>query len=216
LKLSLSTVIKVAVSVFHLIIVASCILPIRLSSSNGVLPPLSPSVFIETNTSLPSSESPTPGSTETPLPPPGSPSPLPQTGPQSVTIFLIALEDNGNSGKKIGCNDSAVPVEIQLSQPNQAVLLVALETLLAVKSQYYGGSGLYNSLYQSNLKLENLKLENDEAVIHLKGDLKLGGVCDNPRLQAQLEETALQYSTINQVKIFINGIPLDKVLSEEG
>jgi hypothetical protein len=42
----------------------------------------------------------------------------------------------------------------------------------------------------------------------------LGGVCDSPRVQAQLEEIALQFSTVNSVAVFINGEPLDQVLSQ--
>jgi hypothetical protein len=216
LKGSLGKVSITAILVFHLAIVVSCILPFRPSSSNEAFPPPIPSVIINTNTSLPTSEPPIPGSTETPLSQPTSPSLPSGRGTQPVNIFLIALEDNGASGKKIGCNDSVVPVEIQLSQPPQALLRGALEALLAVNTPYYGGSGLYHSLYQSNLKLENLLLDNGEAVIRLKGDLKLGGVCDNPRLQAQLEETALQFSTVHRVKIFINDIPLEEILSGQG
>ncbi len=39
-------------------------------------------------------------------------------------------------------------------------------------------------------------------------------MCDNPRVKAQLEETARQFSTVTSVKYFINGQPLDAALSE--
>jgi Sporulation and spore germination len=135
--------------------------------------------------------------------------------PQMVQIFLVALEDQGISGKKIGCGDSAVPVQMQIP-PTQGVLKAALEALLSVKAQYYGESGLYNALYQSDLQLESATIENGKAVVNLRGTLQLGGECDNPRVAAQLEETVLQFPTVKEAAIFINGKPLYDVLSLRG
>jgi hypothetical protein len=52
-----------------------------------------------------------------------------------------------------------------------------------------------------------------KATIKLSGTLMLGGVCDNPRVKAQLEQTALQFSTVKDVAIFINNVTLDQALS---
>jgi hypothetical protein len=134
---------------------------------------------------------------------------------QSVQIYLIALEDNGQSGQPVGCGDSAIAVTVE-TPPTQEVLKASMESLLSMKEQYYGESGLYNALYQSNLQVESIKLENGKAVIHLVGTLMLGGVCDNPRVKAQLEATALQFSTVQEVSIFINGKSLDEALSLRG
>ncbi len=43
----------------------------------------------------------------------------------------------------------------------------------------------------------------------------LGGVCDAPRLKAQIEQTALQFSPGNEVEVYINDVPLDQVLSQK-
>ncbi len=129
-----------------------------------------------------------------------------------TNIFLIALEDAGQSGDMIGCNDSVIPVAVEI-EPTIAPLTAALETLLSLDEQYYGQSGLYNALYQSALQVEGVNIDNGKAVIHLTGDLQLGGVCDNPRVQAQLEQTARQYETVNAVAITVNGVPLESLLS---
>lgn len=151
----------------------------------------------------------------TQLPP--TQTPTPTTGPsqaaaQTVKIFLIAIGDNGVSGKLVGCGDSAVPVEVQIA-PTSGVLRAALEQLFAIKTQYYGESGLYDSLYQSNLSIASLEIVDGVAEMRLSGNLALGGECDSPRVQAQLEETALQFSTVQSVEIYINDIPLQDVLS---
>jgi hypothetical protein len=176
-----------------------------------------------TPTSIPATAQPLPTNpipSQTPLPtftpiilPPTS---TPSQGATSIKIYLIALEDNGISGKKIGCNDSAVPVFINI-EPTVAVLKASLIELLKLEGKReYGQSGLTNSLYQSHLSIESLNIVNREAIIKLSGTLTSGGVCDDPRIKAQLEETALQFSTIDKVSIFINNIPLDQLLSGRG
>lgn len=127
-------------------------------------------------------------------------------------IYLIAVDDAGQSGELIGCNDSVIPVVVEI-EPTIAPLTAALETLLSIDDQYYGQSGLYNALYQSDLSVEDVDIDNSEAIIHLTGNLQLGGVCDNPRIQAQLEQTALQYDTVDSVMITVNGEPLEALLS---
>ena len=49
--------------------------------------------------------------------------------------------------------------------------------------------------------------------MRLNGTLQLGGVCDNPRVKAQLEQTALQFPTVKSVKYYINDKTLDEALS---
>jgi hypothetical protein len=162
---------------------------------------------LPTNTSIP----PTPLPTLTP-----SVTPTISKGATSVKIFLIAVNDNGVSGKKIGCNDSVVPVLMYID-PTLGVLRASLNELFKMEGQReYGSSGLYNSLYQSHLSIDSLNIVNREAIVKLKGSLSSGGVCDNPRIKAQLEEAALQFKTIDRVSVFINGIPLNQVLSGQG
>ncbi len=134
---------------------------------------------------------------------------------QILQIFLVAIGDNGASGKKIGCGDSLVAVDVVVN-PTVAVLRTSLDELLAIKSEYYGQSGLYNALYQSDLEIEELGLQNGVASIYLKGDLVLGGTCDSPRVEEQLRATALQFSTVSDVEIFINGKPLEELVAGGG
>jgi len=141
--------------------------------------------------------------------------PTEAAGASSIHIYLIALEDNGQSGDQVGCDDSLIPVEVEI-QPTQGVLKAALEALLSVKSQYYGESGLYNALYQSDLQVESVSIDSGKASVYLTGSLKMGGECDTPRIQAQLEKTVLQFPTVTDAAIFVNGVPLPDVLSLKG
>jgi hypothetical protein len=147
---------------------------------------------------------------------PSSPSPSGEnagkTGVNKVKVFLIAIDDNGKSGKKLGTGDSVVPIEVTV-EPTNAPLKAALNKLLSIKDRIYGQSGLYNPLYQSNLILERVTIENGEAKIYLTGNLMLGGVLDNPRVKAQLEEIAFQFTSVQKVSVYINNKELNEVLS---
>ena len=137
-------------------------------------------------------------------------------GPPAFTranIYLIAIEDNGRSGPRIGCGDSVIPVTVEFP-PTTAPLTAALERLLALNDQFFGESGLYNALYQSDLQVESVSVQNGTATIRLTGQLRLSGVCDNPRVEAQIEQTALQFSSVTQVAVFLNGRPLEEALSQ--
>jgi hypothetical protein len=132
-----------------------------------------------------------------------------------VDVFLIALEDGGVSGPAVGCGDSIVPVQMVVPR-TEGILRAALEKLLSMRDQYFGESGLYNAMYQSNLRVDAVRIEDGKATIELSGSLLLGGVCDSPRVQAQLEQTALQFSTVTSVAVFINGVPIEEALSLRG
>lgn len=139
------------------------------------------------------------------------PAPANQSSGFTFTRFyLIAL----NNGGSIGCGDSLVPVTVEIPATH-GILRASLEKLLALRTQFYGESGLYNALYQSNLTIDDVRIDNRIATIRLSGQIVLGGACDSPRVQAQLEQAARQYSTVDQVKIYINGTPLQDVLSEK-
>lgn len=138
----------------------------------------------------------------------------PNQNPQTINIdvALIALEDNGASGKKIGCDDSVVLVEQQIPYTT-GTLRAAIERLLSFGSDPFGENELYNSLASSDLTVDDVVIANGVATIELTGALSIGGVCDAPRMTAQLEETALQFDTVNSVKIMLNGEPLSEALS---
>lgn len=136
----------------------------------------------------------------------------------TYNLILIGLEDKKLGGKAIGCGDTVVPViqtsKLKSNSPLEEKLNEAYLTLLGFKENKYESMGYLNSLGNSNLKLDSLEIKDgQEAIIKLSGELSMGGACDNPRIQAQLEETAWQFKEIQKINIQINGEPLDKVLS---
>jgi hypothetical protein len=134
-------------------------------------------------------------------------------GVNQVLIFMVAVGDDGRSGKRIGCNDSIIPITLQI-EPTPAPLRAALTQLLAVKTQNYGESGLFNALYQSDLRIDSLSIVDRRATVNLSGTLQISGACDAPRVQAQIEETVRQFATISSADIFVNGVRLADALSQ--
>jgi hypothetical protein len=129
-----------------------------------------------------------------------------------VKVYLVAIGDEGKAGKAIGCGDSLVAVERQI-QPTSEPLKAAYQELLSIHDREYGQSGLYNALYQCDLKVDSVTLASGKATVRLSGKTVLGGECDNPRVGAQLTEIALQFPTVKEVAVLVNGAPLAQWLS---
>jgi len=130
-----------------------------------------------------------------------------------VKLFLVALEDNGKSGKQIGCGDSLVSVDTTVNDID--LIKGSLTKLLSIKEQNYGESGLYNALYQSSLTIEDIKDDRNAGMIsiYLTGNYKLGGTCDAPRFEEQLTATAAQFN--KPITIYLNGKLLSEALSQK-
>ena len=142
-----------------------------------------------------------------------------EENPPYVNIYLVAIEDNGKSGKLIGCGDSLVGAQVKYGLARGAdTAKDTLTKLFAVKDQYYGESGLYNALYQSDLKVDSLTVDaNKKATLKLSGAMMLGGVCDNPRFEEQIRATVLQFKDLyTDIEIFVNDKPLKELLSGQG
>ncbi|MCI0474965.1 MAG: hypothetical protein L0Y55_01845, partial [Anaerolineales bacterium] len=155
--------------------------PTRALAPTIVLPtniapmPLATNPPLPTNTPLPTL-APTPSVKATP-----TRAPVVPAGSMRVKIFMIALNDSGKLGKKIGCDDSVVAVERMIPVTN-AVLRASLNELLSIREPEYGQSGLHNALASSTLKVDDVAIVAGRAMIYLSGNLVLGGTCDNPRV----------------------------------
>ena len=150
-----------------------------------------------------------------PASPPPTQEPTPtglpeQTGP--LTIYYVAVGDNGVSGPRIGCGDSLVATTTAPVRFTDQVG-PSVGTLLANKSRDVGLSGLVNVLYQSTLTYLGGELNGSTITIWLSGQFMLAGVCDIPRAKAQLEYTAMAASGATSAQVFVNGRPIDEVLS---
>ncbi|QXQ12262.1 GerMN domain-containing protein [Paeniglutamicibacter sp. Y32M11] len=104
----------------------------------------------------------------------------------------------------IGCGDSIVATTTGLVIYTDRVE-AAISSLLDTKDAHLGQSGLVNSLADSNLSYVSSSVSSGTVTVELTGELRSGGICDNPRIIAQLEYTAMMAADVPQAKILVNG-----------
>jgi len=122
----------------------------------------------------------------------------------SIKVYLVALNDDGKTGKKIGCGDSLIAVS-RFIQPTAAPLTAALQELLSTPPQADGPQELENFWKGRNLRVKSVAIRTGTATIHISGEVFVAGVCDIPRIESQIEETARQFPNVKKVKVFLGG-----------
>jgi hypothetical protein len=160
----------------------------------------------------PAAAVPTTGSTPPVSTAPGSTSPGTGTGEAGAgtAVYYVALDDGGTSGVRFGCNDSLVAVhqaDSSISEPLQAAMSRLLSGPGAPPA-----SGLYNALSASSLQYVSGYLDGTTVVVNLTGAVQPGGVCDLPRIEAQLTHTAVTAVGAVRAEIYVSGVPLAEVL----
>ena len=127
----------------------------------------------------------------------------PEPMPQEMTFetYLVARAPTDAEGEQIGCEDVLVASSQTATQDGHP-LRVALNALFATAAT----DSLDNAV--EGLSVGDVTVEDGTATVQLAGDLNLGGVCDHPRVEAQLKRTALQFADVDSVAFFINGEPL--------
>lgn len=121
---------------------------------------------------------------------------------QPVKVYLVAVGDEGRTGKKIGCGDSLIAVTHAIKKTT-APLTAVIRELLSTPQHPDGSPNLENFWKGRNLKVRSVSLRNGTATIQISGEVFVAGICDEPRIQSQIEETARQFPTVKKVKVFI-------------
>jgi hypothetical protein len=131
-------------------------------------------------------------------------------GSALATAYLIALGDNGQSGILVGCQDSLIAITIPIwpTGSTEERIEVTLSVLLSYHDEYFGESGLYNALYRNTATVDSVTVAGGVATVNLTGTIPSGGVCDDPRIVGQLEQTVLAVPGITDVVLRLNGQPL--------
>lgn len=138
------------------------------------------------------------------------------TRTSKVQVYVIALHDQDTppSQSAAGCGGNVVPLDVDLPAPAPA-LEGALSALLNLQ-QGAEARDLYNALAHSPLKIERIDRTGPEVRVYLSGYVEIGGDCDGPRIVAQLTRTALQFHDLQHARFFLDGKPLESVLSGKG
>jgi hypothetical protein len=149
-----------------------------------------------------------------PAAPTPSPSPSGNAASQTVTAYYVLLDDGGRNGVRFGCNDSLVGVAHTSSGPKDP-LPAAVRTLLDVPDEGATPTPspeVYNALSGSDLKFLSGSFDGTTVTVYLAGTLSMGGVCDVPRVEAQLTQTAVSAVGAIRAEIYVNGRSLTETL----
>ena len=122
---------------------------------------------------------------------------------REVKVYLVALDDKGKRGRRIGCDDSLVAVTRTVAAAGTP-LKAAVEELLAVPREFEGGLGNYWA--GEGLRVRSVLVNRSGvATIRVEGTLPVAGVCDQPRIEEQIKATARQFRGVRSVRVLLNG-----------
>ncbi len=133
---------------------------------------------------------------------------------KKTVVYMVKMEDNGKSANSIqvGCGDSVVPVDSTVGyQYNKtdavASVNAALTNLFGTTADQFKAQNLQNTLAATNslLTVKSVEKNGNNLIAHLKGKFSFGGVCDMPRVKAQVEETIKKAALGNTFTIDYNG-----------
>lgn len=125
---------------------------------------------------------------------------VPVQATQEINVYLVAVDDHGKKGKKIGCGDSLIPVKRTINATG-APLKAALDELVSIPHEDNGGLGNY--VFGPELKVKSVSISKGTATIRFSGQISVAGVCDEPRITEQIKATAMQFHTVKRVKVFV-------------
>lgn len=145
--------------------------------------------------------------------PPAS-SPAGPTTTAALSIYYVAVGDQGQSGPEIGCGDSLISTQ-SAPQTFTDKVKAALELLLGDKSADYGQTGLRNAVADSMLRFVSSSVSGDIVIVNLSGRISSGGTCDDPRIIEQISRTASTAAGVDAARILVNGIPINVLLGEK-
>lgn len=127
-----------------------------------------------------------------------------KVGTQTISIALLDVEYEGEPTR--GC-DRVVLVDREIPATSKP-LTGALNELFALEG--VDTEGYYNFIANTKdtLTFDHATVEDGVASVYLNGEVSgVNGACDEPRARIQIEETALQFDTVEEVQIFLNGQP---------
>lgn len=134
--------------------------------------------------------------------------------PLTVWLTVPAAEAvPGSTGRPYGCDDLLVPVQtVPADVPDDAD--AALDFLFSDERGWHGDPSLWNAVFETRESLTPTghRLEGDVDVFTFTGTVTAEGECEAERIRAQLQETAAAHTSAGQVRLEVDGRPLDDVL----
>lgn len=129
---------------------------------------------------------------------------IPETAAATSSILLAVLDTaQVSNGISRGC-DKVVMVSTQIPSTT-APLTAAMNSLFNLSTTTIDGWFNYIARTSATLHFDHATVINGTANIYLTGALSgMAGICDDPRTEIQIQETAKQFATVSQVQLYLN------------
>lgn len=121
-----------------------------------------------------------------------------------ATVMLIAYADelsvdrNLDDLTKVGCDDYLIPYEIEVPSTR-------IKSVIHALALFNSPDGYHNPLKEKGIDVVDVQEQGRSTIIiELEGQPQFGGLCDTPRLKAQIEET-VRLITKEKFEIRLNG-----------
>lgn len=134
-----------------------------------------------------------------------TPETIPVETAASTSSVQLAMLDTAqvSNGPARGC-DKVVMINQQIPSTT-APLTAAMNALFAISTTSVGGWFNYIPRTSATLQFDHATVVSGTANIYLTGSLSgLAGICDDPRTEIQIEETAKQFPTVSSVQLYLN------------
>lgn len=146
----------------------------------------------------------------------------------TTSIYLTALDDTIQQKPMPDMpseNDTNIdlPMNNQMSHCSNDVVEIKIQKKLSPKEvleelfnyqQYDKQNKAYNVFgLSNNLKIENLLIKNDFAILTLSGDIKINDTCEEVNIYNQIRKTLTQFDEIEGADIFVGDRELSEYLS---
>jgi hypothetical protein len=138
---------------------------------------------------------------------------LPMASGRMVSMYYIRVVP----GETKGCSGTAVAVSSGVTKTDDIAQDVeaALRVLFSYREKYYGE--LYNPLYQSSLRVDEVKFDDGLITVQLRGTYKrTSDKCENTYVKAQVWSTIRQYNAVKATNIYLNRVPFGDLVSNDG
>ncbi len=132
---------------------------------------------------------------------------IPTENSAATSTVLLAMLDTAqtSNGPSHGC-DKVMFVN-QSVTPTTAPLTAAMNALFALSTTTVGSWFNYIPRTSTTLQFDHATVVGGVANIYLTGTLSgLAGICDNPRTEIQIQETAKQFPTVTSVQLYLNNV----------
>jgi hypothetical protein len=142
--------------------------------------------------------------------PPPIPSPTATDTPSTRGVYYILISEN--TGGPFGCGDGLIHwyPGVWAKGDMETDIKAALNALFANHSKYT--NGLYNPIYQSQLKAKGVEVVGNDVVVRLAGTLvRPKDACESQRMHDQIWYTVSQFSPSRAV-IYLNNALLGDLL----